>query len=90
MLKIQKIQQIQSFLIGYTIESILEKTNIKRPSKLERSESMGETERTNTNSFGGAIQQHKLITYPHRRGIRFVFDLASDVLSFFFSFFLSF
>ena len=27
--------------------------------------------------------------YPHRRGIRFVFDMASDVLSFFLSFFLS-
>ena len=29
-----------------------------------------------------------IITYPHRRGICFVFDLASVFLSFFLSFFL--
>ena len=34
--------------------------------------------------------QSLVITYPQRRGIRFVFDLASDVLSFFLSFFFSF
>ena len=44
---------------------------------------------------GGAVylfvrQKHQkiLITYPYRRGIRFVFDLASLFLSFFLSFFL--